>query len=231
VKLQDILTEVNQDTEQDGYKYSDHARNALPWVADEVKKARSMPDHEKMGTGKNAYVYRNNNPHQLDNVTRISSTLDGSVVYLKSVMRDSSLHNNPFFPRVLGMDKTPKDISSFKLERLYESSNTRITGDDKELFILSAWERYFTVPPPVSRKYPVVSEMVEVINDVCHGDDVNIIRDTDLAEAIAYIQKLVKANPSLLIDLHDGNVMWRITGNMPQLVITDPLHLPTEKHG
>jgi len=39
------------------------------------------------------------------------------------------------------------------------------------------------------------------------------------------IYELRDKTPRCFIDLHEHNVMWRMTGLMPQLVLTDPLYI------
>ena len=49
-----------------------------------------------------------------------------------------------------------------------------------------------------------------------------IILNNELKQAIRFIQYIAKKK-NFKIDMHMGNIMWRITGTMPQLVIVDPL--------
>jgi hypothetical protein len=50
------------------------------------------------------------------------------------------------------------------------------------------------------------------------------IKDPELREALDFISKVQsEGKRKFTMDLHSGNIMWRITGNRPQLVIMDPL--------
>ena len=51
-----------------------------------------------------------------------------------------------------------------------------------------------------------------------------IIRDQNLDDALEKIREIISNSNGLLgDDVSYQNMMWRITGNMPQLVITDQI--------
>lgn len=193
-------------------------------VADEVSKD---PEHEFVGAGLNAYVHRTNNQHSLDRVHRTSSENEGTNIYLDFIRTHPKLHNNPWFPKVKGSRRRSNGAVTMDVERLVPF-NTAGLGDNMEL-LLSVWERYIPSTPvplkPVhldSKDFParVSWLLINNIEDVIktgRGSE-----DPALQQAHAIISH-IKNTHDLLVDIHNENIMWRLTSVGPQLVITDPL--------
>lgn len=220
MRIVDILVEDDRKSEDEWDRSYLNAK-----VSGEFKRAisrlRKEPNHEYMGSGTSAYVGRTNDPHSQDSVTRLSSPRSGGSVWLQTIASQPGLYNNPFLPRVIKVGKQ-SPTQRIVVERLVPLNAPKIIGNI--LLMKSLWEMYFTVDFPADEELRYLDGyFAGVISGVAHGDDpMDHIRDADLAQAIQLIQTIRKQT-KFFLDLHERNMMWRITGNMPQLVITDPL--------
>jgi hypothetical protein len=168
------------------------------------------------GAGLMSRAYAPTSPKRLNQISKISKPGkydDAYMAYLKMIDDfNKSGGQNPFFPRIHELkvyrDKNGEQQFHVKLEKLHPLSI--FSKDHDEDLLRSLKENYF------GRVLPFAA----AIDRQLEGDDV--VQDEDLIEACDMISLLAQRN-DFLIDMHDGNVMWRITGNMPQLVITDPL--------
>lgn len=198
-------------------------------VADEVSKDT---DHEFVGAGLNAYVHRTNDQHSLDRVHRTAKSDEGTNMYLDFVHTHPKLHSNPFFPKVRGSQPRSNGAVTMHIERLVPFTAPGL-GDNVEL-LLSLWDRYLEADPPVrygtkgyrdSEDDHVFAERVGQLL-ISYIENVIIFgrgaKDLSLRQACAVLHYL-KTEHDMSVDLHPGNVMWRLTSVGPQLVITDPL--------
>lgn len=213
------LSDIFKDPKQAGHI----PKNAIPLMHSAIKKARDVPSHKHLGTGANAYVYQNEDPQEIGNVKRISATTDPTSKYLQTILSTPDLHDNPFLPRVHEVKRPSKKTVEIQMEKLYSSMASPLVNDDEQLMLRALWERYFNRPYPEPQNYKfIVVALVKILNSAVEENHYRFIKDPQLVEALQFIRAFMlknKAHP----DIHYGNVMWRITGNMPQLVITDPL--------
>lgn len=188
-------------------------------MATEVAKQRKAPNHQYVGSGASAYVGRTATPHEMDRVQRTAPEKEGGMIYLRAIANMPDAHNNPFLPRVHATPAGDGGIATYQMERLVAFQSRKIIKN--EPLIESLWEQYFTIP--FSNHDDIASEITNNLDDiVCYDQNTEIIRDPALREALLMIAKLARTH-NLSADIHSENVMWRMTGNMPQLVITDPL--------
>lgn len=176
-----------------------------------VHTLHQSPSHEHLGTGAYAYVTARKGDQHHDVVTRTSTVNDPTLKYLNVVAGQS---NNPYFPRVKRIAKDG-NVASAIIERLVPYDRLI----DNELLISSLHQMMFSTPP--SPKKEASKSIVSNIKRALQSGDTQHIRDENLKKAVALIHTIGQQN-GLSIDLHFNNIMWRITGKMPQLVITDP---------
>jgi hypothetical protein len=208
---------------------------------------RSSPRHKIMGKGANSFVYQDKeDTEKLNTVTRIGSAEDyddmGYKTYIEFLQARPKLRSNPYLPRIHGV--TGKDgVIQYDVERLHPFDTEKIASVE---VLLAVAERAF-VDSTVRRmrheaenntEYDAIEDLR---SDIVHnirgligrGNGSNIdrmvmlkenVKDPMLIQAIQVITYLLKYNQQRVNDVHQGNVMWRITGTMPQLVITDPLY-------
>lgn len=208
------LTHIFEDDERGEVTFPRVATRDLTAAA----KARAAdPNLRWLGTGVSAYVSQSKSPHQMDNVERISSGEDGTTSYLEAIVNTPAVHDNPFLPKVRSV-KREGDLVSVISERLYPY-------DSKLLFtqklLEATWERITSDPFPedVHAQMDALEMIIE--QAIHHGVSAGVHND-DFKQAIEFIRN-VRRTSGGYPDIHAGNLMWRMTGTMPQLVITDPL--------
>lgn len=205
--------------------------NGDPRVLNKIENLRrTQPDHQYVGSGTTAYVGRRTNPHEMDRVTRVGPKGDAAGYYIQAV-HTAGLHNNPYLPRTLSKPKTQDGVQTVEIERLVPFTAPKII--ENEELMLSMWEHWFTIPLTSGIKSSlgtrefgrVFAQAVtyRIIPAALHRGDMSAIRDADMREALQFIHAL-KSKYKFFEDIHTENVMWRMTGTMPQLVFTDPLN-------
>lgn len=151
---------------------------------------------------------------------------DGYLSYLKAIQDiKHSGNNNPYFPRIHDLktirDKHTEHISyRVNMEKLVPFKSDKIIYNDdlmRSLYSDMFNDQYDENPLSIPSNIEIA----------CYSNTWNI-KDPDLLEVIKLIQEIKARSDRDLdngfgIDLHEGNMMWRITGTRPQLVITDPL--------
>lgn len=205
-----------------------------------------------LGGGSFGDVYAFDKPTKANTVFKyfsLSNENDGYLAFLRTFIHDQRRLNNPYLPRIysLKLFKEPMDPDSesenekkeqlfgrVEMERLVEIEDPRFLDVN---LLKSLYEQMFygSIPSIRSRQTQedkdavlannILLEIVHNIKRALRADDPSAlikIKDPDLKNAIRYI-KTAAARFSSYVDLHPGNVMWRITGTRPQLVITDPL--------
>jgi len=216
------------------------------WLEDEpddhpkkraIARQRKQSGHEFMGAGINAYVSGNQSPHEMDNVKRLSDATDPTARYLKWLHDHPEAANNPYLPRVMNY-RQGKDLSRAKIERLIPLTSPKLLSWP---LLTSTWEHMFASPAPthedINREAneeltdaEALEQFAGMITDafdlILRGNEgsrhprvMQEIIDPQLQQALELLRSIRNGGYP---DIHTGNVMWRMTGTRPQLVITDP---------
>lgn len=183
---------------------------------------------EFKGRGAYAYVDQDKSDHELDNVNRVTSSgnMDGGKVYHQTLFKIQHKINNPFFPKIFSdPGRTDSAIANeYKMEKLYPLTSDKIMSHPSQfqqlliqLFGQQAAIDEADVPDSMHNRGVLLADWLS--EALLHHVEV---RDPQLAEALEIIRSIARRN-NLHADLHPGNLMWRMTGTRPQLVITDPL--------
>ncbi len=202
-------------------------------IFDTKDKSRSTPDlsqHDRpfystkqnqLGYGKYSYVTQKKaDPHLVTKVqNKAASNLanDGYFSYIKYIVDNKIAQRNPYAPRVYKINKF-KDTAG----------NEKYTID---------MEKLVDIEDISGEELAVVYKMITGLES--NADDVNALRnkmtfflgkhlsgDTNnpnLDEVLKIIDYLLRENDDFILDIHDGNIMFRRTPHGVQLVITDPL--------
>lgn len=188
------------------------------------------------GTGHFAKVNQHDSPKRLNQVRKTGQagkigynepspvddpSKDAYLSYIKMVVEDKS--QNPYFPRVHNVQtfRAPNgDIYyNVDLEKLLPFRTEKIY--DNEALTDSLRERMFkfddTNPNDDFGGYSLSQQMMYA----CEADT-NRIRDPKLLDAVQKINSLIEKSDHHW-DMGSANMMWRLTGNMPQIVLTDPV--------
>lgn len=203
--------------------------------------------------GMYARAYDFNSPKRLNQVTKVARagkwdkpyadniTDDAYLTYLKTIQDlEKSGHNNPYFPKIhdlrivrdengklsyhVNMEKlvninSPKILNNRKL---IKSVGDKLVKDPIRLNDTDYVEHDYAENPDVEDSKEYLKHVIETLDVAIENNNYSDIKDENLINALKVINK-IKSTYSFLPDIHPGNVMWRITGTMPQLVITDPL--------
>ena len=150
---------------------------------------------------------------------------DGYLLYLKAIHDyEQKGGQNPYFPRILNLTIRRKTDGNLyytaDIEKLYPFQNSKIVTNTD--LMKSLYEQMFNDDGSRGKYDGNANEFVQKIEHAIDGHGLPYIKDKKLLEAINVVRQ-VNSKEKFLNDMHIGNIMWRITGNMPQLVITDPL--------
>lgn len=202
-------------------KHPDYASNKLRKHIDNINK---NPNLKYVGSGVQGYVHKTDDPSQLDRVTRTADREEAGTMYLKFIYEHPQLKQNPFFPRVLDVTRPNSDVPSYHIEKLYPIDSPAISKEFKDALM----KKYFIMSDVSDHEDPIEYARdlaFEISSAVTYGE-LNI-KDPQLKQAVLLIRKirsiLAKTGLNPRIDIHRGNIMWRMTNLGPQLVITDPL--------
>jgi len=151
---------------------------------------------------------------------------DGYLSYLSAVYdREQKGHGNPYFPVIHDLDimrgPDKKLHYNIKLEKLVPFYSAKLVGNLD--LMASLYEHMFgELEREDYRTGEAVANVILVVLN--HAFSVpSTVKDPDLLDSIKLVNSVIKTNSDFRLDLHSNNVMWRITGTMPQLVILDPI--------
>lgn len=202
-------------------KYPDYASNKLRKHIDNINQ---NPKNKYVGSGVQGYVHKTDDPMQMDRVTRTADRDEAGTMYLKFIHEHPQLANNPFFPKVLDATQPDSDVPSYHVEKLYPIDAPAISKEYKDALM----KKYFVMSDVSDSNDPV-----EYAKDIAHEISSAVsygernVRDPMLKQAIILIRRIkaifAKTGMNPIVDIHSGNIMWRMTNKGPQLVITDPL--------
>jgi hypothetical protein len=190
---------------------------------------------KNIGQGAFATAYDTGSAKRLNQVTKVgrtgevshaskSSTAksvdeDGFLVYLKHVVKE----DNPYYPELhdlvvrknksgtLDYTANLHKLSPFRSEKIYGNIDLMTSLCD-DMFYGREYG-YFDPHEPGN-------SIRQMLDTSSHMPE--IIKDPDLKVAMKTIVGLGQKH-NFMLDLHAGNIMWRINGYRPQLIIYDPL--------
>lgn len=146
---------------------------------------------------------------------------DGYLSYLRAVYDSGS--SNPYFPRIHDLkimrSKTEALTYRVNLEKLVEFNSDKIIGNED--LMQSIYEDMFG-DTRIRFGDSITSAIKSNLEGALMGK-FESIKDPELLSALKLIYRVLKSNPGFVADIHSGNIMWRITGTRPQLVIVDPI--------
>ena len=231
MKLYELINFEPKQSSQDRVNYS--------------QKVRAKTNAKSLGAGAFGAAYDINSNKRLNQVTKIgrvgkfnalydivdAKTVDedGYLIYLKEVyeLQQGGTHN-PYFPRIhdLTIRQNPDGTMMYRvnLEKLYPLYTPKLI--DNEDLMKSLCNGMFNLDYELPDNFSVTELIAKKLN-ICGKYNGKAIRDPNLNQALTIIHRLIQEGNTnggrLSLDLHGGNIMWRITGTMPQLVLLDPI--------
>lgn len=196
---------------------------------------------DRLGYGHFSKVYQSDSQKRLNQVTKVGQAgkigkfgsgkpvrtndpaQDGYLSYINMVNNlQKSGNNNPFFPRIHRFKVYRENDGLLyyiaELEKLYDLQTPGIYKNEE--LINSIKERLFYTDEFQWFQDTSFAMSFLYITELPYPLDA--IKGEDLKNAWKMINDLARKN-NLNWDLGPQNLMWRMTGTMPQLVITDPL--------
>ena len=203
----------------------DQSDKRVPEFATRVATMKSNdPAHRFVGSGTNAYVHSRDDPHDMDRVYRTAKRADGGSIYLRYIATHPNLHNNPYFPRVVQAPSNHREaFPTYQIEPLKDFYWKPIANNP--VLCDAVYERIYGPRDEADDDaFTMLDRHLAEDMDNCiySGIITKRFKDTSLVEALTIIHQLARRY-RLSGDVHTGNIMWRLTSTMPQLVITDPL--------
>ena len=127
---------------------------------------------------------------------------------------------NPYFPVIhdLKIMKSPENALFYavKLEKLTPLKSANIV--DNQALINSLYENMFG---STVGGYHYLDILFRLNQGLIKPDT---IKDEELKKALYLIKSLISSNHQFVPDIDANNIMWRITGSTPHLVIVDPIY-------
>lgn len=164
---------------------------------------------EELGSGVSAVAFKSKKPNTVSKISYHSSPNDGYIQYIKAIHKNQ---NNPFFPRIYNAKLYQGESDDLyalyvEMEKLIPLKNERMIETAPHLFdqVGLDWDRH----RPEDWNNP--QKIREVIQST---------KNPKFAEALRILSPFMVKFGS---DLHRNNIMVRLTGAGPQLVITDPV--------
>lgn len=202
---------------------------------DNKRRVQNKTQSKVVGDGAFGTAYDTQSNKRLNQVTKVGHTgsamtglparkveQDGWLAYMRAVhTAQQSGVRNPYFPVMddLRIRKDPNGVLSYtaNLHKLIPFKAEKIASNT--LLMKSTYERMFGEECP-SKDWADILDSITANLQLSRS-----LSDPNLKNAMNMIGSIIDSSGenSLMKDIHAGNVMWRITGTMPQLVIVDPI--------
>lgn len=179
-----------------------------------------QPSRKHLGSGLFSYVDQDQSPHEMDNVSRIhSDPNDGGLLWYSIIANNPMLASNPYFPRVKSKTNSG-GYPEFVVEKLHSLEVFRGNSEVLRFMLEQALGSY---PGPEHIPEVTIAKFVNTIREyvVMGLDDPEA--SPQFQQVVDLLQDIVNGEGNYAFDIHTGNLMVRITGSAPQLVVGDPL--------
>lgn len=216
------------------YELIDFEPKQSKQTADSYKSKVNNVGGKAIGRGSFATGYELDSPKRKNEITKVGRTgsigvknstakkveEDGFLIYMKTIQGQE----NPYYPTMydLRVIREPNGalsyranmhkLSPFFSEKIYLNDDLMTSLYD-DMFYGRDYGYFDPTDPGGSLKYTLEDQCIVMPE---------IIKDPDLKIAIDTIVKISQEH-NFMIDLHSGNILWRITGTRPQLILYDPL--------
>lgn len=202
---------------------------------DNKDRIRKNTGADQVGNGVFGTAFDTQSNKRLNQVTKVGKTgsimtgkvatkveEDGWLVWMQAVHRAQQRgDHNPYFPIMddLHIRKDKNGLLSYtaNLHKLLPFETEKLTSNMD--LMVSLREHMFG---PTDIEFSDGRDAMH--NILFHLNQTSSAVDRNLAAALNMVDQIIyTSREDLIKDIHRGNVMWRITGTMPQLVIVDPI--------
>lgn len=212
MKLHEVFNDPMDPTTH--YPIEDHrVRSAISRIVSKDPKNRVI------GAGSFAAVHTPDLENWGD-VHRTSHEDDSNVYFLDAITHaPQHVQNNPYLPRVRSTS-IEGGVHTAIMERLQPFQTGSIAGNKGLLMVIL---NEIDGDHRLSEREVTVSHITNAIQSALFQPSAHSWGSNPaFREACEFIRSVEEENDST-IDIHDGNIMWRLTYPRPQLVITDPI--------
>ena len=204
-------------------------------ASDNRNRLRKNTNADSVGSGAFGTAYDTKSNKRLNQVTKIGRTgsimtgkvatrveEDGWLAWMQAVHRAQKRgENNPYFPIMddLHIRKDKDGVLSYtaNLHKLLPFHTEKLTSN---IDLMASLREHMFGPTDI--KFSDGRDAAQ--NILFHLNQTSSAVDRDLAAALNMVDQLIyTSSDDFMKDIHSGNVMWRMTGTMPQLVIVDPI--------
>jgi hypothetical protein len=179
-------------------------KSADPWTFPERMAGKN---HEEIGLGRTAVTFKSKKPNTVIKTSYHKSLDDPYITYLKTVQAHQ---DNPFFPRI------------YKAKIYKDEENLYALRVEMEKLISLYDPKMIDTAPHIFRQLGLSfgsHDRNDWNNPAYVKDVIESTNNPKFAEALRILSPYFQKFSS---DLHKKNMMVRLTGSGPQLVITDP---------
>ena len=196
--------------------YPDMVSPAHKKHIDNIKK---NPKVTPVGTGANAFVYKQDDPQLVDRVFRSAPIEDAGTYYLNRVYHSPLMKTNPYLPRVIEIPSRAKNkLPTYQVEQL-APLKTPVLLENKELwrsFLFKCFKNYdwleklkkaidegdedkvdsieryndLSDSPRFSSAYYYCVKIVALIRTALYHNDLETIKDPKLRQALHFITEV-----------------------------------------
>jgi hypothetical protein len=202
---------------------------------DNKDRLRKNTKADQIGNGSFGTAFDTKSNKRLNQVTKIGKTgsimsgniakkveEDGWLLWMQAVHRAQKRgEDNPYFPIMddLHIRKDKDGLLSYtaNLHKLLPFRTAKLISN---MDLMVSLREHMFGPTDIT-----FSDGPDAANNILfHLNQTSSAVDRNLAAALNMVDQLIyTSREEFMKDIHYGNVMWRITGTMPQLVIVDPI--------
>ena len=217
-------------------------------IGDYSRRTQRAIKPKHIGSGSFGAAYATDSPKRLNQITKIGKAAEfddnSRITPVDKIEKDGYLSwlsmvdyykkqgsDNPYFPVIhdLKIMKGPDNKLHYRvnMEKLIPFLSPKVLGNED--LMSSLCDNMFGKDIKNKEDYEDSSELAEIYGDLIRYElrrglkNAGAVKDEDLREALLVIKDVMNDNPRFTEDLHSGNIMWRITGHIPQLVLVDPI--------
>lgn len=179
---------------------------------------------EELGSGQTARAFRSNVPGAVEKLMYLKGMDDPALQFIREIQKHS---DNPYFPRVydINIQRTGKADGGVPVLRVQVQMEKLIPLKDPKIIRAVSDKLQHIGVLPQGEELDERTFLKAFFRDRM-DDIINTSADPKLAEALQVLKPLFK---EFGLDLHHKNLMVRLTGVGPQIVLADPI-VPTYGH-
>jgi hypothetical protein len=170
---------------------------------------------EELGSGQTARVFKSEDPNTVTRLTYVRGKNDPYLQFIRLIQKHS---DNPYFPRIYDARLYPSPEHGRYVYRLMLNMERLVPVRDERTIDAAEGilRRIGVLPPDQDLRKPWLKSLFRDKRQEMIANS----KDPKFVEALKLLDPLLT---KFGVDLHNKNIMLRLTGAGPQLVLLDPL--------